>query len=1141
MSDQEPFLEFAADDAVAGFRLDRVELYNWGTFHGSVTSFAPEGRNALLTGDIGSGKSTVVDAITALLVPPSRVNFNKAAGAARRERDLRSYVLGYHRSQRDTDDTMARPVALRDTRSLSVILAVFTNSGYNQTVTLVQVLKVKDAQSQPDRIYLVSQRALSVAADILSAGNDLPSLRAGLKKLDDTDPPYRTYADYAGAFRRRLGLRSEQALLLFHQTISMKAVGNLTAFVREHMLEPFDVASRVEALVAHFEDLHRAHQAVLTAKEQIRRLAEVETSVATYRSEEQEIGRLVFARNGLEPYFAERRAELLRTRISSREQELARLGHRVEHARERLREERRQREELMAAIAEAGGDRLSALGREREGLVAERDRRSRAAEDYRTLAEKFELPEARDPESFAANRTRLAQLETETARELEVANTTLTEEGEKVRDLKRRRTELVTEIDSLAGRRSNIPARQIAVRENLCAAIGVAAEDLPFVGELIEVREEERGWEGAIERVLRSFALSLLVTAEDYAAVSDWVDRTHLGDRLVYYRIKPDEETSWSVEAHDGDLPDKIAVKPDSRYRDWLEREVSRRFGYHCAETMDAFRRAPQAITRTGHIKGRRARHEKDDRHRVDDRSRYVLGWRNDEKLRHFRSLLSDLEVEVARAEQEYGAATSTQAEVVKRQNDLAVLSARRDYADIDWRSPALRIEEVDAEIRELTEASDALHALTGRRETVEKQIVATEAELERLHREVARLEERHQRDCEDLAADEETVAAASAPLEQIRTVVDEVRGEMAASEDVGDDVQPSLTVENAGKKASQLRARVQARVDAAQKRMRRAEEAAGRQMHDFRREYPTETQEMEASVDGADDFLSFLQRLRQDDLPQFEGRFKELLNENTIREIANFQAQLNTESELIRDRIETINRSLYDITYEPGRYIRLEAQVTADQEIRTFRQDLKSCTSGTIGASDDDDRYAEYKFEQVRRIIDRFRGREGSGEIDRRWTEKVTDVRAWYTFAASVRWREDDAEYEHHSDSDGKSGGQKEKLAYTVLAASVAYQFGLEWGETRSRSFRCVVIDEAFGKGSDESARFALDLFRRLNLQLLVVTPLTKLPVIEPHVATVGFVANPGGNRSVLRSFTIEEYRQERELHEAGSAVDER
>ena len=86
--------------------------------------------------------------------------------------------------------------------------------------------------------------------------------------------------------------------------------------------------------------------------------------------------------------------------------------------------------------------------------------------------------------------------------------------------------------------------------------------------------------------------------------------------------------------------------------------------------------------------------------------------------------------------------------------------------------------------------------------------------------------------------------------------------------------------------------------------------------------------------------------------------------------------------------------------------------------------------------------------------------------------------MRNWFIFAACERWREDDSEHEHYSDSGGKSGGQKEKLAYTILAASLAYQFGLEWGAVRSRSFRFVVIDEAFGRGSDESAQYGLQLF---------------------------------------------------------------
>jgi uncharacterized protein YPO0396 len=184
------------------------------------------------------------------------------------------------------------------------------------------------------------------------------------------------------------------------------------------------------------------------------------------------------------------------------------------------------------------------------------------------------------------------------------------------------------------------------------------------------------------------------------------------------------------------------------------------------------------------------------------------------------------------------------------------------------------------------------------------------------------------------------------------------------------------------------------------------------------------------------------------------------------------------------------------------------------------------------------DEQYSEAKFLQVKAIIDRFRGREGLSDADRRWTAKVTDVRNWFLFSASERWRADGAEHEHYSDSGGKSGGQKEKLAYTVLAASLAYQFGLEWGAVRSRSFRFVVIDEAFGRGSDESAQYGLRLFQQLNLQLLIVTPLQKIHIIEPFVASVGFVHNEGGRDSRLRCLSIEEYRAHKaEGRAAGTA----
>ena len=79
---------------------DHIEVFNWGTFDRQVWRLTPGAETSLLTGDIGSGKSTLVDALTTLLMPAHRISYNKAAGAEAKERTLRSYVEGHYKSER---------------------------------------------------------------------------------------------------------------------------------------------------------------------------------------------------------------------------------------------------------------------------------------------------------------------------------------------------------------------------------------------------------------------------------------------------------------------------------------------------------------------------------------------------------------------------------------------------------------------------------------------------------------------------------------------------------------------------------------------------------------------------------------------------------------------------------------------------------------------------------------------------------------------------------------------------------------------------------------------------------------------------------------------------------------------------------
>ena len=664
----------------------------------------------------------------------------------------------------------------------------------------------------------------------------------------------------------------------------------------------------------------------------------------------------------------------------------------------------------------------------------------------------------------------------------------------------------------------------MAVRDELCLALNLAETDIPFVGELIEVRSEERSWEGAAERVLHGFALSLLVPDDVYGEVAEWVDRTHIGERLVYFRVRERRASTSSLHPHS--LVRKLAIKADSAFYGWLDAELARRFDYACCATLEQFRREDRAITRSGQMKAGGERHEKDDRHRLDDRTRYVLGWFNQAKIAALTNQIGDLEQRSAILAGVISQLMTKRRGLADRLTTLRQLSMFDDFASVDWRPIASEIDKLEQERRQLQEGSDTLRTLTAKLAEIAQEIAAITARQKTASDEAVRLEERRRVANDQLRiANDDEAAATDHAREVVFPRLEGLRAEALGEH--------KLTVEACEAREREFRDWLQVQIDNEGRRIDRVRDRIISAMRAYKETYPLETRDVDAAIEASGEYRAMLAALLADDLPRFEARFKALLNENTIREVANFQSQLARERETIRERIERINQSLRGIAYNPGRYIVLEAEPNTDVEIRDFQQDLRACTEGALTGSEDSD-YSEAKFLQVRRIIERFRGREGSAELDKRWSRKVTDVRSWFVFSASERWREDDTEHEHYADSGGKSGGQKEKLAYTVLAASLAYQFGLEVGASHSRSFHFVLIDEAFGRGSDESTRYGLDLFRELDLQLLIVTPLQKIHTIEPFVAAVGFVHNEGGRRSMLRNLSIEEYRQERLLRTA-------
>ncbi len=1106
-----PMIDFAADNARAGFRLHRLEVLNWGTFHNRIWSLAPEGNNSLLTGDIGSGKSTLVDALTILLVPHQKITFNKAAGADTKERTLSSYIRGDYSTLKGSYDGQSKPLSLRQEGSYSVILGRFYNAGFGQWITLVQVLWLDNGKE--NKFFVVAGQPLDIKNHFTGFGKDIAQLKKRVRQTPGVEV-FDTFKDYSLKFRSVFALKSEKALDLFYQTISMKSVSNLNDFVRNQMLEKADVKEKIDELKRNYDNLTRSYQAIGRARDQMHQLRPLVAQADQFGQVESTIRGLEACLEALPAYFNAEKATLLVAEMGGQRQELDHLAMQGAALLEEIAVKRQQEFELKNAIA--NNDKGKELERIKKSIVdTERARaeKFKKAQEYNRLAAALELKTTAVAESFLEARQAAAGLKADISAEL----VQLIAQRDDLNVTLNRQLELVqqeqSELNSLRQRKTQIPEENLKIRALLLDHTGLEAAELPFAGELLQVKKDEKEWEGAIERLLHNFGLSVLVPEQHYPAVSELADRTNLRGRLVYFRIPPQVKPNSSSRLPDDALFDKVEIKHDTPFYDWLENELREHFDYVCCHTLQQFARAPKAITRNGQVKSGKARHEKDDRRNLLDRKHYVLGWSNADKIKAIEKEIKTLEKTVG--ELQKGMQTIGKRQLFLQQQDRHLHDFLKfaSFPEIDWEKEAKEIERLKADREALEKSSDQLKQLNAQLSAVQTRL----KELEYAEREKVKRQGEIEGSLKAFEAD----LAACRATEGLLTD-DERKRYFPRLQ--GYHKQQTPTVKNINAIRDEVLKKINGEKDAAGKQLGGLRASVEKKMQAYKAAYPAETVEVDADVKSIPEFRAFLKKIEDEDLPRFEQRFKDALNKGVINDIVLFKAFLEKEEVEIRVKIDKINESLKSIEYNPGTYIELLRDKAQDKDIVDFQGDLRRCIANTLGESD---AYGEAKFNQVKSILDRF----NSGTpADLNWTARVTDVRNWFTFSASEKWAADGSEKRFYNSSDGGSGGQKEKLAYTILASALAYQFGLEWNQTKSRSFRFAVIDEAFGRGSDESTRYGLELFRRLDLQLLIVTPLQKINIIENYIQACHFVINnENGNNSVVKNLTIEEYHREK------------
>lgn len=1083
-SEQSTLLLDGAEDQ---FRLKRIQTFNWGTFSGIFTFEIPD-EGYLFVGPSGSGKSTALDAHAALMTPPKWVDFNVAAREAERsgkDRNVMTYIRGAWAQQTGENGEYSSQY-LRAGTTWSAITETYRNQ-QGRCVVLAQVLWVKGTSTTSGdarRVYLILDRPFDVSELEFFAKAEF-DVRRFKQDLPDATV-CQEFSTYQEKFRHLLGIDNERALRLLHKTQSAKNLGDLNVFLRDFMLDTPETFGIADRLVNEFGELNAAHKAVVDARRQIETLSPARDEHMHMESAGLQRQEVASIQTAVEQYREYRRRLLLNERIDEQEVELEGAKQKLSQLEEIEEAESQKLGELQASKAGMGGNILEQLQRERDQAEKEKPlriaKRAQAKQACETMG--WAMP---DEVVWFVERVEAAKQFVLKATELRHSVEGRKDElKEKKRNAEAKFAITAAEVKALQRQRSNIPAKLLDLREAMAEDLNIPAEKLPFVGELLEVKADASVWQGAIERVMGGFARSILVDDKHYRTVSTYLNERNIGTRLSYFRVTPPSASNKTT--HPLSLVRKLNIA-QGPYNQWLSEELKSHFDMECAENMLAFSAATRAITKEGLVKHNSTRHEKNDNRNISDRSQWVIGFDNKQKLALYIETAQGLAEEIGKLEdglKELNAEESQQNDKFMQCQTLSNML----WSEVDVTSLVTLVTDLNKRIDEETKARPDLALIdtqiSKQKLKYEKAVTARTDEVARksgIFTELRKLEARLD-NLEQLHPGSDKPPAFSEHLEARYAIAVAQKG--------------ICTLESIDQLSSTVDRAISAEIAAADLRITNLRHAITQRFAQFNRDFPAESGGLDATMASADDYFGKLKRLETDGLPQYEQRFLDLLREQSDQNITLLSTKLGQERSAIRVRMELVNASLETAPFNPGTHLVIETNDKYLEEVRAFSQSLKEALSHTFSAEPE---VAEQRFLVLAALVKRLGSQETA---DKNWRSLVLDVRQHVEFVARELDSEKNEVEVYHSGA-GKSGGQRQKLAATCLAAALRYQLG---GQDRALpSYSTVVLDEAFDKADPEFTALAMNIFKTFGFQMVVATPMKSVMTLEPFIGGACFI----------------------------------
>ena len=1073
------------------FHLSRLQIINWGVFDG-YHSIPFSSGGSLIAGASGSGKSSLLDAISLGFLPFNRRNFNAsgdntAAGSSAGRRTVDKYVRGAW-GQR-SDGGSSQVMYLRGDGTTWSAVAVTYTSNTGRTITgLVLKWLTGESRSDSSSRFVIGDGDL----DIEDACNRWAAGRFDTNVFKNHGWRFTTKVEsqYLAQLYASIGIRaSDAAQQLLGKAKSLKSVGGLEQFVREFMLDEPDSLARLPEALKQIDPLVEARELLAVAQRKRKILGDIEAIQVRYAAESTDLGIIDLVDLPMVRAYTDHvRLRQCPAEIATLDATIDQLENEYGDLTKQLNLAKAEGDSLNAQINGASAD-VGPLQAQVTNAEAQADDVARRRDTYQEMvtALGFEVPDTAD--EFWNLREELTRQATDMLGKLEWGREASTDAEYAQKSARIIRDNAAKELKRVEHVGSALPEFAVVMRDQICAGVSIDAAELPYVAELFDLQPEHARWRVAVEKVLRPVGLRLLVPDQHYAKVLRFVNETNMRGRLALHHVRAG---SSGREAEPNTLAGKLTLVNPRHACAAEATDIVAAAGDHiCVDTPDVFVRFRRAVTDTGLYKDSERLAIKDDRRPIKP-SEYI--YQGD-----INAKLEALHTELTEAEEAFVTARRAADEI----------AAKRQQ----WRDRAGACKAIYEQFGQWSQID--IDSAEGHAERLREQyelLLADHPDIEALS---ARAEECWI-DIQTLMTRRGAIATRRDDLDSRRTRLLDLQDRLsppAVSEQATDllrryasEVPVPLELLNPEPHREAVFASIRKERDQLTESRRRSYDELARIVTTFDTSFP------DAIPNDSDDFderiydyVAVCRHIDERELPDAYDRMMRLITEQAPDAILTLHRVAEQETRRISEQIDRVNTGLGAVEFNRGTRLTLRANPRALVAVSELTDIVKAISRRIAEVGLGDKKAILDQYGDILRLRNRLAG---NNPEDRAWTRDALDVRNRFTFDCAEWDVAGDELIRTHSNAGDNSGGEQEKLMAFCLAGALSFNLANPESGDNKPVFAQLMLDEAFSKSDPQFASQALQAFRKFGFQLVIVATVQNATTIQPYIDGVVMVS---------------------------------